>query len=263
MKKLILILFLLLPLQGKAGGIPVFDGVRHITDIIDNIQDLLDQVNQIKNQVEQIKKLTEQIDQMDDYLKRVGKAAEVAVRTEELFNDDIKEIIKEIDEYIYGEGTTPEEEQEHTDLYGDINKKEHTVENTPLPEKLYEKFENVEKEFAAYKKTADSISSKRLAILDELENLATRLNSASTDQEIQKINSSINAHSLMLDALNNEENKQYQSLQAATKRNENALAKERTRHQQRSKYLDLINRTERKVYRLKKSTEILKQFEGK
>lgn len=263
MKKLILVFILLIPLQSRAGGIPVFDGVRHVTDIIDNIQDLLDQVNQIKNQVEQIKKLTEQIEQMDDYLKRVGKAAEVAVRTEELFSDDIKEIIEEIDEYVYGEGTTPEEKQEHTDLYGDIDKEEHTVVNAPVPEQLYKKFERVEKEFAAYKKTADSIRRKRLAILKELENLGIRLNSASTDQEIQKINSSINAHQLMLSALSDEENKQFQSLQAETKRNENALVKERTRHQERSKYLDLINRTERKVYRLKKSAEILKQIEGK
>lgn len=264
MKKAVLIILLLFSANNiQAGGIPVFDGIRHVTDIIDNIQDLLDQVNQIKNQVEQIKKLSEQVRQMDDYLERIGKAAQVAIKTEELITDDLNDILKEIDEYIYGAGKTAEEIKEHIDLYGSINKEDHSKTSEPLSEEKYEKFERVEKEFAAYKKTSESISQKRFAILKELETLGIRLKSAATDQEIQKINSSINAHHLMLAALSDEEKKQFQSFQAETRRNENALAKERTRYQERLILLDRINRTKRKVYRLKRSAEILMQIEGK
>lgn len=262
MKKIIAILTLVFSINLHAGGIPVYDGVRHVTDVIDNIQDILDQVNQIKNQVDQIKKLTKQIEQMDDYLERVGKAAKVAVKTEELLTGDIKDILKEIDEYIYGKGITEEDKEENTDLYGDIDKEKHIPLNEPLPEEKYEKYERVEREFAAYKKTSESISNKRLAILTELQNLGERLKNASTDQEIQKINASINAHSLMLAALKDEEERQHASFLAEYTRNENARSKERTRYEELTRFLDEINRTKRKVYRLKKSTEILTKIEG-
>ena len=263
MKKILIILTLMLTTNLKAGGIPVYDGARHITDIIDNIQDVLDQVNQIKNQVDQIKKLSEQITQMDDYLKRVGQAARVAVKTDQLLNGDIKEILAEIDEYIRGGGMTEEDKEENSELYGEVDKEEHTVINEPAPERKYEKFEQVDKEFAAYKKSSQSINLKRLAILEELESLGRRLDSATTDQEIQKLNASINAHRLMLAALKDEDDRQFQSLQAAVGRNENALSKEITRHQERAKFLDHINRTARKIYRLKRSTEILTKIEGR
>ena len=262
MPKCILFIFLFLPIKLSA-GLPVYDGPRHVTDIIDNIQDIVDQISQIKNQVDQIKKLSEQIGQMDDYLDRVGKAARVAVKTEELVTGDINDILKEVDEYINGPGLTEEESQENSELYGDIDKEEHSSLNEPVPEQKYSKHERVEKEFAAYKKTSDSISFKRLAILNELASLGSRLNSAATDQEVQKLNSAINAHKLMITALKDEEERQYRSFQAEIRRNENALAKERTRYEERTKFLDEINRTRQKVFRLKKSAEILNIFESK
>ena len=269
MKRLILILTLIISVNTQAGGLPVYDGSRHITDLIDNIQDIIDQVNQIKNQmeqienqVEQIEQLSEQIEQMDDYLDRVGHAAKVGVKVNELLTKDIKDILDEIYEYTGGEGLTEAEKKQNTELYGDINKEDHTTVNEPEPEKKYEKHERVEKEYAAYKKTSDSISLKRMALLDELERLSGLLNAAGTDQEVQKINSSINAHKLMLSALKDEEERQYRSYQAEIRRNENIQAKERTRYEERTKFNDVLNRTKDAVYKLKKSREILNLIEG-
>ena len=260
MRTLILTLALLMSFQASA--ISVYDAPRHATDIIDNVQDLVDQVNQIQNQVQQIQRLSEQIGQMDDYLDRVGHAEKVVVKSEELVTDDVRELLEEIDEYINGEGLTDNEEQENTELYGDINKEEHTKEHELDPEDEYTKHERVEKEFAAYKKTSDSISQKRLAIVAQLEALAGDLNAAKTDQEVQKINSSINAHKLMLSALKDEEERQYRSFQAELRRNENAQAKEQTRYKERQKFLDEINRTRSQVYKLSKSAKILGLIEG-
>ncbi len=262
MKKLIAILIITSSISVKAGGVPVFDGVRHVTDIIDNIQDLIDQVNQIKNQVEQIKRLSKQIKQMDDYLDRVGHAAKVAVKTEKLLTGDINDILREIDEYIYGPGLTKEDKDENTDLYGDIDKEEHVRLEEPLPEKQYDKHERVEKEFAAYKKTSNSINIKRLEILDHLQELGALLNAAKTDQQVQKINSSINAHKLMLSALKDEEERQYRSFTAELNRNRNALDKEITRFAERAKLLDLNNRTREARYIITKSNDILNLIEG-
>lgn len=262
MKSFICILILLFSINTKAGGIPVFDGVRHVTDIIDNIQDLVDKVSQIKNQVEQIKRLTQQIEQMDDYLDRVGHAAKVAVKTEKLLNGDINDILREIDEYIYGEGLTKEEKEENTELYGDIDKEEHLRLEEPLPDKQYDKHESVEKEFAAYKKASHSISIKRLSLLDHLQELGSLLNSAGTDQEVQKVNSSINAHKLMLTALKDEEERQYRSFTAELNRNKNALEKEITRFGERAKLLDLNNRKRQVRYIITKSADILNFIEG-
>ena len=262
MKRFITVIFLIFSINIKAGGIPVIDAVRHVTDIIDNIQDIIDQVNQIKNQIEQIKKLTEQIEQMDDYLDRVGHAAKIAVKTEKLLNGDINDILSEIDEYIYGEGLTKEEKEENTELFGDIDKEEHLRLEEPLPEKQYDKHERVEKEFAAYKKASDSISLKRLGILDHLQELGSLLNSAGTDREVQKINSSINAHKLMLSALKDEEERQYRSYTSELNRNKNALEKEITRFGERAKLLDLNNRNRQARYIITKSTDILKLIEA-
>ena len=262
MKSLILITLLMFSINVKAGGIPVFDGVRHVTDIIDNIQDIIDQVNQIKNQVEQIKKLNEQIQQMDDYLDRVGHAAKVIVKTEKLLTGDVQDILKEIDEYIFGEGLTTEEQEVNIELYGDVDKEEHIRLNEPLPEEQYDKHERVEKEFAAYKKTSESISIKRLGILNHLQELGGLLNSAGTDQEVQKINSSINAHKLMLTALKDEEERQYRSFTAELKRNKNALEKEVTRFAERTKLLELNNRSRQARYIISKSSKILNLIEG-
>lgn len=261
MKSFLLTLFITVNIQ--AGGLPVYDGLRHVTDLIDNITDITDQISQIKNQIDQIKKLTEQIEQMDDYLDRVGQASKIAVKTTELFTDDINDILKEIEEYTKGEGPTQEEHEENTELYGDIDKNEHLKLNDPGPEQKYDKHERVEKEFFAYKKTSASINQKRLFILAELESLAGLLNSASSDQEVQKLNASINAHKLMLAALKDEEDRQYRSFQAEIRRNENALAKELTRSQERAKFLDEINRSDRKIYKLKKSAQILNLIEGR
>lgn len=257
----IFLICLMLSFSVKAGGIPVFDGVRHATDIIDNIQDILDQVNQIKNQVEQIKKLTRQVEQMDDYLKRVGKAAGVNIDLKELIPDDIIAIKEEIDEYIKGAGAIEKEIREGIELYGDIDKIFHKKLAEPAPEKKYEKHERVEKEFYAYKKASESISQKRLDILNTLDSLSSRLNSAETDQEVQKLNSSINAHKLMLDAITAEEEKQYRSFMAELERNANAYEKERTRFEERLKFLDSQNRS-RPAYTLTKSDSILELIEG-
>ena len=262
MRHFLLALSLLLLSIFKLQAIPVYDGPRHATDIIDNVQDIIDQISQIKNQVDQINKLGKQIGQMDDYLDRVGHAQKVIVRTEELITDDVRELLEEIDEYINGEGLTGSEEQENSELYGEINKEEHKRENQPDPEDQYSKHERVEKEFAAYKNTSQSISQKRLAIVAQLEALGNDLNSASTDQQVQKINSSINAHKLMLSALKDEEERQYRSFQAELRRNENALAKEQTRYQERKKDLDKQNRNRPQTYKLAKSSEILNMIEG-
>ena len=261
MKKTLLILTLLFSVNLRA-GIPVYDAPRHVTDILDNIQDILDQINQIKNQIEQIEKLTEQVKQMDDYLERVGKAAGVKLINEHLGVNDVEDILDEIEEYTFGEGLTEEEKKENTELFGDIDKEEHIKVNEPLPEKKYSIFERVEKEYAAYKKSSRSINRKRLAILRQLENLGIRLNSASTDQEVQKINSSINAHKLMLTAVKDEEERQYRSFTAELKRNENSIEKEIRRFEERAKKLDLINRTKPQVYKLTQSAKILNLIQG-
>ena len=261
-KVCIFLISLMICTSVKAGGIPVFDGVRHATDIIDNIQDILDQVNQIKNQVEQIKKLTKQVEQMDDYLKIVGKAADISLDFKELIPDDIIAIKEEIDEYIKGAGAIEKEIREGIELYGDIDKIFHKKLAEPTPEKKYDKYERVEKEFYAFKKASESISQKRLDILSTLNSLSSRLNSADTDQEVQKLNSSINAHKLMLDAITAEEEKQYRSFMAELERNANAYKKEQTRYEERLKFLDSQNRS-RPVYSLTKSSTILEMIEGK
>ena len=261
MKQLMLILLIFSTVNLQA--LTVYDSSRHVTDIIDNIQDLIDQVSQIKNQVEQIKKINEQIKQMDDYLERLGEASKVLVPTEELGTEDILEILKEIEEYIQGGGITEEEKDENEELFGEIDKEQHKKLEDPLPIQKYAKHERVEKEFAAYKKTSDSISQKRLGILTELESLSSRLRSAQTDQEIQKVNASVNAHKLILAALKDEEDRQFNSFQAEVRRNENARAKERTRYEERSKLHDHLNRHRPKSYKITKSADILKLIEAK
>ena len=255
---LTLALLMAVPVQ----AISVYDGARHATDIIDNVQDLVDQVNQIQNQVQQIQRLSEQISQMNDYLDRLGKAERVILKADKLVTRDLVELGEEIKEYTDGLGLTGDEEQENTELYGDINKEEHSKENEVEPEDEYTKHENVEKEFAAYKKTSDSTSQMRLEIVAQLEELGSDLNNAKTDQEVQKINSSINAHKLMLSALKDEEERQYRSFQAELRRNENAQAKELTRYEQRKRFLDEVSRTRREVYKLSRSAKILGLIEG-
>lgn len=261
-KAYIFLMSLMLFSTVKAGGIPVIDGVRHVTDIIDNIQDLLDQVNQIKNQVDQIKELSKQVEQMDDYLKIVGKAADVSIDLKELIPDDIKAIKEEIDEYIKGAGAIEKEIKEGIELYGDVDKVLHKKLAEPNPEKKYEKHERVEKEFYAYKKASESISEKRLDILDTLNSLSGKISSATTDQEVQKLNSSINAHKLMLNAINAEEEKQYKSFMAELERNANAFEKDRTRYEERLKLLDSQNRNRPQVFTLTKSNTILELIEA-
>ena len=245
-----------------ARGIPVYDGARHVTDLIDNIQDIIDQVSQIKNQVEQINNQVEQIKQMNDYLDRVGHAARVGVKIENLVTNDLKEILEEINEYTGGAGLTESEKKENSELYGGIDKQSHTAINVPEPEKKYEKHERVEKEYAAYKQASESISLKRMQLLDELQRLSGLLDTAETDQEVQKIGSSINAHKLMLAGLKDEEERQYRSFLAEIRRNENVLAKEITRFQERTRFNDIVNSTRKAVYTLRKSRDILKLIEN-
>ena len=261
MKKATLIISLLFCINLHA-GLPVYDGPRHVTDILDNIQDILDQINQIKNQMEQIEKLEEQIEQMDDYLERVGHAAGVSVNTGQLKIGDLQDILDEIDEYISGDGLTEADKKDNTELFGDIDKEEHVKVDEPEPQKKYDIFEKVEKEYAAFKKTSESISAKRLDILKELQSLGGKLNSAATDQEVQKINSAINAHKIMLAAIKDEEERQFWALSAELKRNQNAIEKEVRRFEERAKMLDKINRNRPQVFKLIKSSEILKQIEG-
>lgn len=261
MNKLSLILILFLSTEVQA-GVPVYDAPRHVTDILDNIQDILDQINQIKNQVEQIEKLSEQVRQMDDYLGRVGHAAGVKLANEHLGINDIEDILDEIEDYIFGEGLTEADKKENTELFGDIDKEKHVLLNEPEPEKKYSIFERIEKEYAAYKKTSRSINQKRLAILRELEKLGVLLNSAETDQEVQKINSSINAHKLMLSAIKDEEERQYRSFTAELKRNENFIEKEVRRFEERAKMLDQLNRSKPQVYKLTRSARILNLIQG-
>jgi hypothetical protein len=221
-------------------GLPVTDGAIHSTDLLDNIIEIIDftsalanQAEQISNQIEELEKLETQIEQMDDQLLRFGKASSTSFKTDHLGTNDLENILDEIDDYKYGTGLTGAEQQENKKLYGDIDKDEHVRIDDPDPDKKYEKHERVEKEYAAYKKTSESISIKRLELLDEISILSKQLSSASTAQEQDKLKGAIAANKVVLQGLKDEEERQYRSYQAELERNRNMREKEETRYRER------------------------------
>jgi hypothetical protein len=242
MKRAILITFLF----GNsmfATGVPVVDILRWETDVIDNISELLDFAEQIQQGYEQISQADKKIEQMQDKLERYGTAGDTSFDLENLTTGDLRDILEEVDNYINGGGLTNEDQDANTEIYGEIDKEAHVItEDSELdPEKQYEKHENVEELYAAYKKTSASISEKRMDILDELEGLSKRLANATTDQEQSKLKGAIAAQHVMLKGLTDEEERAYRALQAEVHRNENARHKDRTRFSERRKYLEEKN----------------------
>ena len=221
---------------------PVVDGVSIGIDIADNVkdiittaQDLSHQVEQINSLKEQISQMDEQITQMDTYMEHFGISSEYGVDTKPFSTDDLLSILDEISNYKNGGGLTNSDIEENETLFGSINKTAHTLDR-PAAEEEYTQYEEVEIEYAAYKKTSDSVSIKRLELLDHHHALTLQLSAAQTDQETSKINSALKANATALAGLKAEEERQYRSYQAALARLENQERKEAKRQSLRKEH---------------------------
>jgi hypothetical protein len=213
MKYKIIALVFLVPLPMIAGGLPVYDTVRHAYDSLRDITQFAQDVQNMTNNLKNLEMNTAIRTINGDLRKMEGWADEVGIDTTELGIDEIQDILYESQK---SSKDVERVRKRNDDVFGKIDRATHTVDRL-IGQDAYKKHDKKREFFNEYMLAHEAFEKKRMRLMEERYNLSVALDEAETTAQVRKFTGGIVSVNGQLASLKNQEDALYRKYQLELK----------------------------------------------